>query len=342
MKKFGLFFYLFIVSILLTGCGEEEETIKTADIHFDDSYYSVALPYLNGVGNHYVVDGSQNISIEDVDISLMGLSTTYYRTNNSLYQEGQYLTEEELEELLSSERLNYTDTIEVDGSSFQPTFITHIHEQNYLSTNHTLKGISLGIVLNPYQKISDYQYHGVDYDQVIQFGKEKALELISYLRQKEELKDVRIFVGLYVCGDPDEINSGSYQYAGITRNDQIHFEPIHYQYQYLTDSYVMEHDFNSYQSFLNFDNQLKLVNDELFSSAKGLYVDGRLASLEITIHGSYMGRSEILMIGQVISDQLVQLFDSSVYIHVQILINDEVKAFITKQRNSSITNFYVL
>lgn len=342
MKKLLLFVYLFVSIFFLTGCDEAEEKIKTADIHFDDSYYSVALPYLDGVGNHYVISDAQNISIEDVDISLMGLSTTYYRTSNSLYQEGQYLNEEELKQLLSSEGLNDAESIELDGKRFKPTYITHIHEQNYLSTNHTLKGISLGIVLNPYQKVSDYQYHEVDISQVIQFGEEKALELLTYIRQKEGLENVRILIGLYVCGDPDGVHSGSYQYIGITRDDQIKFEPIDYQYQYLTDAYVMEHDFNSYQAFLNFDKNLKEVNDELFSSAKGLYVEKRLNSLEIIIHSSYLSRSEILMIGQVISDQLVQLFDTGIYIHVQILVNDEVEAFITKERNSSVTNFYVL
>lgn len=342
MRKFLLFILICFSVCFLTGCEQSEDQQKEADLHFDDTYYSIALPYVEGVGGHYVVEGAGNVPINQIDISLMDLSTTYFKTNNSFYQEGQYLSFDELKDLLRMERLNQAPSIDVDGVSLTPTYITHIHEQNYLSSNHKLKGISLALVLNPYQKINETDYYEADVNQVIQFGKEKAKDLVSYLREKEELQDVRILIGLYVCGNPNMMDSGSFQYLGITRSDQIQFDAIDYQYHYLSSSYVMDHDFNHYNSFLNFEKELKLIKDGLFVSGQGLYIDRQLSSLNVTIHSSYLSRSEVLMLGQVVGDQLIQLFEPSIYIHTKIVVNDEVKAFVTKERNSLRVHFYVL
>ena len=121
MKKLFLIFL-----ILLVGCGKKEELIE---INYDNSYYQVATPYKESIGSYSIA----NYDKEEVESMLMKLSTEYFKTNNSFYQEGQYLTSEELKELIN--QFNETEEIEIDDIKIKPSYITSIYEQNYLTNN---------------------------------------------------------------------------------------------------------------------------------------------------------------------------------------------------------------
>ena len=174
---------LLILLLLLVGCENKEDTIK---ISYDNSYYQVAVPYKENIGSYNIRDYDK----EEVESMLSKLSTEFFKTNNSLYQEGQFLTTDEIKNLVTE--YNNTDKIEIDNVEFTPSYITTIYEQNYLATNNVLKGISLAIVVDNKQYYENNKYKVVNEEIVLDYALAKANDLISYMRSKDGLENINI------------------------------------------------------------------------------------------------------------------------------------------------------
>lgn len=343
MKKYVL---VLCTLLLLCGCGKKEEKVKT-DLKFDEDSYSVYEPYKSGVSNDYVVSHILNhYDREEVESSLMDISTSYFPTDNTYYQAGQYLTEKDLTNLLSKEKLNQADTVTIDGISISPEYISYIYEQNYLSSEGKLKGVSIAVVLNPYQQYQNqygaYQYKKVDESIVLEFGKKRTQELLTYLREEKNLKDVKILLGLYVQNGPDEVLPGSFKQVGITSSADISFQSVDYQYQLLESNWVQEKDMNSYTAFQNLKKKLAEVFPTTYMVAEGLYVSGRLQNLEIDVHSTYMNKSELLKISQLISTELSNTFPGGIQMKVYLKENNDMVGFISKEKTSSSARIYIM
>lgn len=315
MKKF---IYILLFGILLTGCGEKEfENIK-----YDDNYYQIAKPYKDVVGSYSIASYDKN----EVDLMLMRLSSNYFKTNNSFYQSGQYLTTKELKELINL--YNQTDNIKVDKVEIDPNYIISIYEQNYLNYQNELKGISLAIVVN------NKQYHGdsykiIDEEIVINYAKEKALDLVKYMRNKEGLQNVKIVVGIYL--ESNNTLAGSFKYIGETNNDSIDFKYINYNYQYLDSNYVMNNDTDTYNTILALNQNISNYST-VYLSPIGLYQNDKLVEVNLTLTKGYFKNSEILsIIGDITSN--LNTFDSNVKLNVYFKNNNDIKAYITRKNN---------
>ncbi len=317
---------LFILLLLLVGCENKEDTIK---ISYDNSYYQVATPYKESIGSYSIRDYDK----EEVESMLSKLSTEYFKTNNSLYQEGQFLTSEEIKNLVTE--YNQTDKIKIDNIEFTPSYITTIYEQNYLATNNTLKGISLAIVVDNKQYYEDNQYKVVSEKTVLDYALSKANNLVSYMRSKEELKNVSIVLGIYLEDDL----KGSFKYLGSTDSDTIRLEHVNYNYQLLESNYVMNNDNETYNNFIAIKNSL---NDyKAYINAYGLYQNKTLNEIKITVNKSYFKRSEILNMTNIITNNLNN-FNNNVNIKVYFKSNNNIKAFLNKNSGETKINTYIL
>lgn len=177
MKKLVL---MLSILLLFTGCNKSEKQT----ISYDNDYYQVATPYKETTNNYSL----NSFNKEEVESMLMYLSTNYFSLNNSLYQEGQYLSTNTVKDLVN--KYNDTDKLLNDNMT-KPTYISAIYEQDYLANNSNLKGISLAIILNTNQSyIQDNKTYNqvLDESEVLDFGKIQASKLLSYLRSIEELK----------------------------------------------------------------------------------------------------------------------------------------------------------
>ena len=112
MKKVVLVLLIFLIS----GCEQDVQKSKDVELNYDKEYYTVYTPYKDGANNNYVVGNSiNNYNIEEIESALMYESMKYFKTNNSYYQEGQYLTEKTLKILLDNEHLNSSEKITIDN-----------------------------------------------------------------------------------------------------------------------------------------------------------------------------------------------------------------------------------
>ena len=339
-------FLLLITSVLLlTGCQKEEN--KPIDMTFDDKYYDIMTPYKTGVGNNYVRPSVvSTYDYSSVDAGLMDISVKYFDPDEFKFQAGQYLDEATLTELLSDEKLNKTAAITVDEIEIKPNYISAIHEQNFLSSNGELKGISLALVLNPYQEYQNsngtYLYKELNIDQTIEYGKQKSVELLKEIRKNEQLKETKILIAIYIVGSPNEISAGNFEYVGITTNNEITFEQLDYQYQYLTSNYVLENDLDNYTAFGTLTKNIGEQVENLYITAEGLYVNQQLNKIEIEVNSSLLTKDKLLMISQLFSEEIVKQFNDNLLIKVYIKINNETKALVVKKRNTLESNVYLL
>ena len=322
MKKLVLFLF---VCLFITGCGGESQSTK---INIDNSYYQVATPYLAAVGSYSIREYNK----EEVDKMLMMLSSEYFKINNSLYQEGQYLTTEELKNLII--QYNTTDEFVVDDVKINPSYITAIYEQNYLATNNVLKGISLAIVVDNVQQYGQNQYKEIDDNIVLDYALAKARELNEYMRTKEELKNINIVIGIYLEDD----FKGSFKYVGATTNNNLDFDYVNYNYQLLDSNYTMNNDSNTYNTILAIKNSLN--NHNVYINSYGLYKNKELIEVNIIINKSHFKRSEILDIFNGVANNL-NTFDG-VSVKVCLKSNNIIKGFMDKESSATKIETYIL
>ncbi|MDD2518847.1 MAG: CamS family sex pheromone protein [Bacilli bacterium] len=343
MKKLLL---LGLVGLLLTGCSEEDKVERKIQIDFNNEYYQVASPYKPSISGSYVVNNVlNNYNINDIENSYMMLSSNYFKTTNSLYQAGQYFSRNDLEKLLSSDNLNKEEKVKINGVEITPTYVSSLYEQNYLTNNGNLKGITIGIIINPYQAylgdFGNYDYEEVPITTLEPIIIEKSKKVIEYIRTKPELKEVKVLVGVYLQNRPNALLPGGIKYVGITNDDSITLNKINYEYQYLNSNYVMTNDINIYNAFGNLEKQIKKIRDTINVSAKGLYQNNKLQNVEITVHSGTFNSGELLYLSNTISNEM-ENFDSQLTIQVVVKSNNSVLAFINKESNSLKSNVYIL
>ncbi len=118
MKKIILLF----ICLLLVGCQEKIETIYK----LDNNLYKVNTPYKEPVSNY----SKESYNKKNVEKMLMEISEEYFSNDLYVFEEGQYLTKENIIELLKNMQKD----------------VIAIYEQNYISNDS--KAISIAIVIN--------------------------------------------------------------------------------------------------------------------------------------------------------------------------------------------------
>lgn len=328
MKKW---FVLLLCIFIVTGCSEKE---NTPTLQSDSNFYKIAMPYKENVGGYSL----RSFDKENVANMLSKISKKYFKVNNSLYEEGQYLSSSEIKELLSKENLNAVE--EHFKKELEPTFITTIYEQNYLATNGTLKGISLALVLDPQQT---YNKEGITYtktfdsNEVLEWGKQQAAKVIDYLKAKEEFKNVKMIVGLYLANH--SALSGNFIYVGEVGKN-ISWEHVDYQYRWMDSNVVMEQDIQNYNSVLALKSSLNDYSNLSFT-AYGLYKQTALQELNITIRSNHLSASTIWSIESILQENLTA-FGEAIPIHISFKINDKLKGYSEKKENSLELETYIL
>lgn len=310
--------------LVLFLCGCEKEQI---DISYNSTYYKVAMPYKKSVSN-YTLNSYDKVEVEKM---LMNLSSNYFRINNSLYQDGQYLTTDEIKTLLNE--YNDTEEIQIGETSIKPKYITTIYEQNYLSTNDNLKGISLAIVVNNRQ-YNGNNYKTIDENVVLDYAKEKANELVKYLYNKI---NTRIIIGIYL--ESNDSLKGSFKYIGENDKDIINLQYVNYNYRYLDSNYIMNNDMDTYNNILAIKNILSEYTT-LYISPIGLYKDTELVSININLTKNNFTRSEILAIADTISNYIK--FNANVEINIYFKSNNNIKAYLNKKDNDLNIEVYLV
>lgn len=341
MKKILL---VLIVIIAVTGCGKkkDDELETTYSVKYNDDYYEIYMPYKKGVGNNYIINSNVvDFDIETIEKGLIQISSNVFDVDKYYYQEGQYLTQDRLKDLLSNKKLNKISIKEIDKHKITPTLIAGIYEKNFLDKDGNLSGISLGIVLNPYQAYDqNNNYVKVNQDEVIDFGKDASEELIKYMRYNFKLDKVPILVALYVEASPENNVSGNYLYYGFTNNEHITFNYIDQKKYYMNTQNVKKMDVTYYNNFKRFEEVIREHDNAIYVSGLGHYNGNSLAKLDITITKNYYSYGELLYISQLLSDNVIKYF-KDIKVVVEVKAINEVKSYIVKEEGETSTDIFI-
>lgn len=307
MKK-----YLLLLLILLTGCGRN----NNIEGIYDSAYYKVYSPYKESVGG-YTKD---SYDLTDVEKTLMLLSSNYFKTNNSYYQEGQYLTNDDLKYLLN------------DYLNQEEPYIKTIYEQNYLNSDGTLKGISLAIVLDSeieYIEDDKRKTKTISDEELIKYAKEVAPNIIKYTREK--VGNVRILLGIYI-----DSTDGKFTSFAVTSDEKLKFRDVNIESYSLNGNYVAKNDTDNYNYYIELKESL--TDFDVYIDGKALYVDNKVNNITININTSYLTRGKLLYLTNLVSENLKFNYLTKVYVNY----NNKPKALLIKEENTLEVKIYLM
>ncbi len=329
MKKLLILFMFFF----LVGCSEEE---ITKEVFFDNDYYRVSTPYKPPIVDGFVLNnvwGTYNSRTVEED--LMMLSTTFFKTNNSFFQAGQYLSEDILKDLLSDEYLNNSDPFLIDEVEHKTTFITTIHEQNYIAGSGNIKGVSLGVVLNPHQfyknEFGTNVYAEVEISD--EFIETTAQKLVQHFKMNEELKEIRILVAFFILPPPNSLFPGTFEYIGNTFKEEIELKKINYEYLLLNSTKVLSDDLESYNFQKLLEEEVEAVKKNTLVKSEGIYYENSIIQIDVEVSNVKFQKSEIIHLTSKISE-VVNSYKCDCFINVKIKSSNNLEALVIKKENS--------
>ncbi|QCR33872.1 CamS family sex pheromone protein [Lysinibacillus sp. SGAir0095] len=353
---------------VLKDTDETESVVETTIIpsmQLSDSYYRTLVPYKESASRGLVVSNLYTkYDIKEVEEGLMRLSQNVYDTDSYYFQEGQYLDTDTIKNWLARSNQNQDESEELRGlnppdvdangqtldpvvrAQEAPIYLAHVIEQNYLvktdDNKVKLGGISIGLALNSIYYYQKEQY-GDTFEEPIpdaeleQKGKEIAEEVISRLRQRSELQDVPIVIGLFKQAANNSIVPGSYFSFSVSEKGQNALG----DWQGINEKYVtfpMSSPEELYRtvntSFQNFKQDV----DKYFSNytsviGRGFYQNDTLRKLSIEVPIQFYGTTEIIGFTQYLSGVIMQHLPVDVDIEVNITSINGAEALIIKKRN---------
>lgn len=323
---------LILILLLITGCNNEEVLVE---VSFNSNNYDISRPYKAPISKSYAINNVlNNYDPTVVENDLTMLSMNYFKPNNSLFENGQYLSEEKINDLLSLDNLN-----KFDGN----IYFTAIHEQNYLASNNNLKGISIALVINPYLPVKKedgtYTYTARTIDE--KFINESANKILKDLRQIKEMDTRRVVIGIFYLNEPNKMFPGTFKYIGSTFNNEIKLKKLEYNYYHLSDDFIAKNDNSTHQMFGQITEELKKINKSASISGTGIYFENKVKKIDIEINGTFI-KSELIYISGTISEQIASEVNLPVDIIITIKNNKETVSIIKKQSNSLITSVEIL
>lgn len=381
IKKYLKFLSVFICGILLVACSKppvpqlQEDNVSQAaptkqalSNDATEQYYRTIIPYVSSPTRGLVYSYLGNkYDIEEMELSLMRYSQSYFNTNEVYFQEGQYLTKPVVKEMLAKKKTQseldaalaedseYIDlglnpskdeTIEVNGLTVSPVYLAYLLEQDYVileGDETTLKGVSIGLALNPYQtwKNEETGYTQtvvVEEADLIAKGKEIAQAAIDILRTQEGFENIDIMIGLYVLQEqsaviPGDMVAKTLVSAGSSKIKN--WDTINEQYYLLPNSSVQEVDYELSEQFVKFKDQIK----EYYPHYYGIigvahYIDNKLDSLEITVNMNFYGLAEKLSFHQLMAQLITSNFSNYYDISVVVRSTDEIFGVLTRGANA--------
>lgn len=324
--------------LILTGCSK---SINTPYI-YKEGYYNIAIPYKAGVSNNYVVNNMNTYDVDEVETTLMEISSLYFSKDVSFYQDGQYLSNDFFKEILNKDNLNSYEKITIDGITIDPYYVTGIVEQNYLDSSNNLKGISLGIILNPYlayqNKYGITLYKQIEEKELLSIGEEVSKKLLEKVRSIEEISKTKIMIALYFQNNPNSNTEGSYKKYGITLNTDIEFKDYNEENYYISSEYVMKNNNDIYSYYSVLERNVKEVMPKIYLTGTCEYKNSKLENVIINISGTYLSKSETLALTQIVSENIESVNVNTI---IYIKESNNIKAILEKNKTEKL-NIHIL
>lgn len=316
--------------------------------------YKILRPTSGDELRGYINHGVDNrIDVDHMEMGLMQLSKGVFSPDDYVFQSGQYLSQDLIDSMLYREG---QEKEQEDGSKLKglnpplgkgknkveqekasPKRLNYVLEQDYLKKGkddkYKLAGVSLAVSLNSVfaGRISDEKgnYHEVvqplDVEEVKQWGKEIADDVLQRVRSVDGLKEVPVFLTLYMNPAPDSIVPG-YFYATAEASSGSSklssWKTVDEQQVVFSGTDEPAEKYKSdYDKFKRFSDDVEKYYPEFTTPiAKAQYLNDELRDLTITIDVKFYDTTEIFSFTNYVASLVNNRFRFSRDIPVHIYI----------------------
>ena len=335
--------------------------------------YRTLLPFKESQARGLLQDNMANsYNGGDFEDGLLNLSKEVFPTDKYLYQDGQFLdkktinaylnpkyTKREIDKMSEKDKkdkkanenlgLNPSHEGETDPEKIaekSPAYLSNILEQDFYDGGDTkgknIKGMTIGLAMNSvyyYKKEKDGPTFSkkLDDSEVKKQGKQMASEILSRLRENDDLKDIPIHFAIYKQSSEDSITPGEFITQATAEKSQTklnEWHNINEKSALLPSSTAADYDENLNNNFKQFNDNLQSYFSN-FTQAVGKvkFVDKKPQRLVVDLPIDYYGQAETIGITQYVTEQANKYFDKIDNYEIRIKDGNQPRALISKTKD---------
>lgn len=360
MKKLQILFLSAL--LLLAGCApsinddevlqhEDDSEVETSIVpgnRLGESNYRMILPYRTSEARGVITRQVANrVDIDEMEEGLRRHSLDVFDPEKYFFQEGRYLTEsniinliEELNPGTRDERRSWDREKHEDN----PRIFSHILEQNYLlpgeGNSVHVAGISIGIALK-----SVYRYqvevggpsfnYDISMNEMLAKGYEVADTIVQELREMEDVPDVPIMVALYREESQSSPVPGNYVTRTIVPSGSSSidgWEDIDEEYILFPSKEAEDKYLTDFENFNRFGNEIaKFFPNYVGAIGEGFYVNGELKRLTIEVPIQFYGKAEVIGFTQHVYEKIGEIFQNHYDLEINVTSSDKVESLVYRK-----------
>lgn len=379
MKK--IFMFIAACAVILSACsqniGEPEEIVQETEessqekaiipkYSISDEYYKMLIPFKTSEARGLVASNlNTRFDIDEFETGLMRMASDKFPTDKYVFQEGQYLDKETVQNWLrrklagkdleearkqnksfKNEGLNppkSNEGSEQEQNEKSPIYLVHIQEHDYLvkKDEKTLElgGISIGLALNSvhYYRTEDgiQQEVKLKKSDIEAKGKEMAQEIVNRLRKMDGLGSVPIVVSLYVQAPKNSIVPGHFFARAFVDNGSSQigkWEAVDEAYYFFPSEEASKEKQDDANNF----NRLKADIEDFFPNYTGIigkafYQNGEMKQMRIEIPMQFYGKTEVIAFTQFLTGKVLEYYKDYISVEVNITSSRGQEALIVRK-----------
>lgn len=365
LKKITAATMILMTSLVLASCGGHSSSSKnyTTTGSGSGNYQGVIQGGRYKTSKARGINVSQNdnqYNLKSFENGLTQVSKRVFSPKNYIFQEGQYLNSDTIENWLGRQTKDNPaglNPAEGKKSDPNPIYVQQIEEQDYMENSGNsmkLRGMTIGIGIN-----SEYNYKkktdGPSYTKKIsdtevkRQGEIAAAKVLKRVRKKSGVGNVPIVIALYKQAPDDSLVGGSfYAYSKNSGSTISSWHKLNYKTVVLpkasgTTSSTGSASQTDSDSFSNFKSQIQSFFPNLSGvTAQAQYNNGQLDGMHITVTTQFYSQSEITSFTQYIARAANKYLPNGIPIDIRIQSASEMQAIVYRDSGSDTFRTHIL
>lgn len=331
MKTKKLLVSLMISSIIVSGCTTkkteedippviETQSIITPLIESGENYYRTALPYLASKSKGKVAPSSNRLDLNIQELGLLELALTQFSPSKYLFQEGQYISNDDVEDWLGRYHLEKNRLgLNPETGSNQ---LIHILEHDYLLIDtQELGGIVIGLAVSSTAKSAEDKEVRLTNDELRKQVEVLATRIVERIRAKDV--DAPILIAGFALEPSSSILPGNYISLGtVTTGESFvsKWTPIEERrVVYPGRKSTTDREKEMGNLFADFQKDIQSFFPQ-YAGITGVvrFVADEPREMSVTVRASYSSRTEVIAFTQFVAGLIPEYFPDKLKVNLYV------------------------
>ncbi|MBU9789025.1 CamS family sex pheromone protein [Lentilactobacillus sp. G22-6] len=295
---------------------------------------------------------SNQFNIKGFENGLLNISKKEFSTKKYVFQEGQYLSTDQVENWLDRKSksnptgLNPEKVKSTTPTGRTPIYLSQIDEQDFMVQNGKslkLSAMTVGLAINSVDYYKKTQY-GPTYQtnisnaEVKKHGKAIANQVLQRLRKKKALKNIPIIIALYKSASDDSLVGGNFFAYSLNNDSETKISKWtkvnQKNYVFPLQSNKKGPSTNDEDSFDNFKSTIQGFFPNLSGvTAQAQYTDGSLSGMNVNITTQFYSQTEIISFTQYIQGAAQKYLPANAPIDITVQSTEGIQSFLSRKAN---------